>query len=94
MSDMNIICKTSCSYLNSIFIHLSLNYSMMHQFCTFKGILSVLHGIQDLLDLRKGKFFNLYKTTSTDLLTIASMKASKKYFSVDVHKSTLRCMTL
>jgi hypothetical protein len=74
-----------------ISVHSSTNDCVMYKLCTLKGILSVLYGVQDLLDLRKCNFAELRSVDPTVLPTIAFTQACKEYVSEGINSVAEAC---
>lgn len=55
------------------------NDIQMYKLCTLKGTLSVMYGVQDLLDLKNSDYADLRNVDATALPTIAFTQACKDY---------------
>ena len=53
----------------------------MYKLCTMKGVLPILYGVQDLVDLRKCDFANLRSIDATNLPIMTFTQACKEYIS-------------
>ncbi|CAF3520830.1 unnamed protein product [Rotaria socialis] len=70
-----------------ISIHTLQNDCVMYKLCTLKGVLSVLYGVQDLLDLRNNDFADLRSVDPT----IPFTQACKEYVSVGINSVSGTC---
>ena len=74
-----------------IFIHSSSNDCIMYKLCTMKGVLSILYGVQDLLDLRKCDFADLRSVDPTKLPIMTFTQACKEYVSEGTNSVVEAC---
>ena len=63
----------------------------MYKLCTMKGVLSILYGVQDLLNLRKCDFTDLRNVDPTNLPITAFTQACKEYVSAGTHSVVEAC---